>query len=352
MGYNNEVEATAAYGTAVGRFNTVSGDRGVAMGSNNTVTGASGIALGRDSQASATEALAVGLNAQATGIGSVAIGSWSVANRGNAVSFGDAIVQRQLINISAGTASTDAVNLGQLFPVMSALGGGASYAGGVFTAPSFSIQGSNYGSVAAAFSAVDARLTALGSGSGGSGNAVQYDGPARDSVTLGGSGGTRIQNVATGIAPTDAVNVGQMEEQFNQNNAQVRAGLMKYYEASQDYADAGDARTLAASKAYTDQKFAAWNDDFTQRMDVRLAKTDRRIDRIGAMGSAMTHMAVNAANGGSMGGRVAIGIGGQGSQGAVSIGYGKRIGTRASFSFGGSYSGGETTAGAGFGFDL
>jgi hypothetical protein len=37
---------------------------------------------------------------------------------------------------------------------------------------------------------------------------------------------------------------------------------------------------------------------------------------------------------------------------AVSIGYGKRIGDRASFSLGASLSSGESSAGAGVGFDL
>jgi len=342
MGYNNEIAVGGSYGTAVGRGNTVSADRGVAMGSYNIVTGAGGVALGRSSEASATEALAVGLQAKAMGVGSVAIGSWSVADRGNAVSFGDAAVQRQLINVAAGTAGTDAVNLEQLFLVMGALGGGASYAGGVFTAPTFTIQGSNYGSVAAAFSAVDARLTALGGG--GASQAYVDKG---DAATL---------DAAMAYADT--------------KDNQVMAGVQKYYEAGKDYADAGDAATLTASKsyadgkatqalasakAYTDQKFAAWNDSFArmqQQVDRRFANTDKRIDKVGAMGTAMTQMAVNAAIGSTAAGRVAIGIGGQGNQGAVSIGYGKRIGDRASFSFGASFSGGESSAGAGFGFDL
>ena len=87
-------------------------------------------------------------------------------------------------------------------------------------------------------------------------------------------------------------------------------------------------------------------------MDKRFAQTDQRIDRIGAMGAAMTQMAVNAAAGASPNGRIAIGVGGQGGQGAVSIGYGKRIGDRASFSAGASFASGESSVGAGFGFDL
>ena len=66
----------------------------------------------------------------------------------------------------------------------------------------------------------------------------------------------------------------------------------------------------------------------------------------------MTQMAVNAANDASAKGRIAVGVGAQGGQGALSIGYGKRIGDRASFSLGASFASGESSAGAGFGFDL
>ena len=125
--------------------------------------------------------------------------------------------------------------------------------------------------------------------------------------------------------------------------------------ASKSYTDTTATQTLASAKSYTDSKFAAWNDTFTQyqqQVDRRFAQTDRRIDQIGAMGSAMTQMSVNAANGNGAKGRIAIGIGTQGSQGAVSIGYGKRLGDRGSFSLGASFSSGESSAGAGFGFDL
>ena len=176
----------------------------------------------------------------------------------------------------------------------------------------------------------------------------------------------QIKNLAAGTDPADAVNLDQLE----QAGAQLRAGMQKHFEAAQDLADAGDAATLAASKAYTDTtatqtlasakahtdaRFAAWTDSFTQyrqQVDTRFAQTDRRIDQMGAMGSAMTHMAVNAANGDSAKGRIALGVGAQGGQGAVSIGYGKRIGARASFSLGASFGSGESSAGAGFGFDL
>ena len=75
--------------------------------------------------------------------------------------------ERQVVNLAAATQDTDAVNLSQLHPLANTLGGGASYAGGVFTAPSFTIQGSSFNTVGAAFAAVDARLTALAANVGG-----------------------------------------------------------------------------------------------------------------------------------------------------------------------------------------
>jgi len=47
-----------------------------------------------------------------------------------------------------------------------------------------------------------------------------------------------------------------------------------------------------------------------------------------------------------------VGIGFQGQQQAVSIGYGKRIGERTSISLSGAFSGREKSAGLGFGVEL
>lgn len=200
----------------------------------------------------------------------------------------------------------------------------------------------------------------------GNGGGVQYDDGSHGTITLDGADGTQIKNVAAGTDPSDAVNVAQLE----QTGRQLQAGIQKVQEGLMDYADAGDTATLAASKsytdtqstaavntakAYTDQKFAAWNDSFTQyqqQVDLRFNQTDRRISQMGALSTAMTQMTANAANGSGSKGRLAIGVGAQGSEQAVSIGYGKRIGTRASFTLGAAFGGGERSAGAGFGFDL
>lgn len=86
------------------------------------------------------------------------------------------------------------------------------------------------------------------------------------------------------------------------------------------------------------------NDQFKQQ--------SRRIDQTGAMGAAMTQMAINTA-GLKTDNRVGAGFGGQGSQTALSVGYQRVLnpaGT-ATLSVGGSVSnGGNASFGMGAGF--
>lgn len=151
-----------------------------------------------------------------------------------------------------------------------------------------------------------------------------------NAVSMGSAGNERrVTNVAAGTRDTDAANVGQMK--------------------------AGNADTLASARSYTDSKFNGLDDRFTEvtrEIDQRLGQQDRRIDRQGAMGSAMLNMAINAGGSRSPRGRIAVGAGWQNGEQALSIGYGKQISERASFSLGGAFSGSERSAGVGFGIDL
>ena len=79
-----------------------------------TATGSNAIAAGPTASASGANAVAVGSGANASANNSVALGSGSVANRANTVSVGSAGNERQITNVAAGTVSTDAVNLGQM----------------------------------------------------------------------------------------------------------------------------------------------------------------------------------------------------------------------------------------------
>ncbi|WP_191862300.1 YadA C-terminal domain-containing protein, partial [Stenotrophomonas sp. AS012628] len=125
--------------------------------------------------------------------------------------------------------------------------------------------------------------------------------------------------------------------------------------SANSYTDTKSAQAVTTANAYTDQRlaqFALDNNGLKQEMERRLRHQDQRIDRMGAMSSAMLNMAINAAGSQSPRGRIAVGAGFQGGEQALSIGYGKRIGERASFSLGGAFSNGERSAGMGFGVDL
>ena len=149
-------------------------------------------------------------------------------------------------------------------------------------------------------------------------------------MSVGAEGAERqVANVAAGTRGTDAVNVNQMRS--------------------------ANTQTLSSAQAYADIRFNAIEDDFnTFRNDVdrRFNQQDERIDQVGAMSSAMVQMTANAANGNSPRGRIAVGAGFLGGEQAISIGYGKKIGDRASFTLGGAFSGDESSAGIGFGLDL
>src|SRR5690606_26215836 len=121
------------------------------------------IALGKHAQAYADESLALGHYAGAFTDGSVALGAGSHADRENVVSVGAAAewrasdgtlhapIQRQIVNVAAGTHGHDAVNVAQLGQFAPVLGGGARLVDGALTLPTYMIQGDGYYDVGSAF---------------------------------------------------------------------------------------------------------------------------------------------------------------------------------------------------------
>ncbi|WP_429404363.1 YadA family autotransporter adhesin [Paraburkholderia sp. MM5482-R1] len=120
----------------------VNGDRSAAFGPASTVSASDSVALGFGSTVTATNSVALGVN--------------SVADRANTVSVGTSTGQRQIVNLAAGTQSTDAVNLSQLGGVVNALGGGAAIeSDGTISAPSYSVGGTTVNNVGDAFANID-----------------------------------------------------------------------------------------------------------------------------------------------------------------------------------------------------
>ena len=225
---------------------------------------------GATTAAGAVNALALGTGAATSVANSVALGAGSAASRGalpsydalgligtqssaGEVSVGASGALRQVTNLAAGTAATDAVTVGQLRGVSATLGaataatlgGGALYNPllGTVTLPSFTIRGTVYANVGAALDAVD---IALGSGTGGSGGggAVPFVGnnsaglgapvaSGRDATAGGyGASATGTNSVAIGAGATDGgqsnvVSVGSVGAErriINVASGQVAAG--------------------------------------------------------------------------------------------------------------------------------
>ena len=355
MGSNNTASPSA---NAFGARNTASGAFASAFGESNTASGAGSIAFGNNTVASGASSSAFGFESHALNLGSTAIGYQAVADRDYAVSVGSSTRLGQIIYVADGTQATDAVNLRQLNAAIAgaggfadfsslaaAFGGGANWTGGVFTGPSYVLGSNSFSNVGDALSFL---FQEIGSGGGSQGPA----GPEGPQGPAGPAGPTGPAGPAGPTGPQGEPGTGGGGAT---DTAYVDAGDASTLVSAQSYSDTRSTQAVSTANAYTDARFAAWNDSFTQyqqQVDMRFANTDKRIDQAGAMGSAMTQMAVNAANGSSARGRLAVGVGAQGSRGAVSIGYGKRIGDRGSFSVGAAFSSGESTAGAGFGFDL
>jgi autotransporter adhesin len=175
---------------AVGISSVASGSGSTAVGSSSTSNGAFSSAFGASSTASGDSSTALGVNAQAQGSNSIAIGSNSAPGAGNA----------------AFASGANAI----------AIGNGAK--------------------------ATATNSVAIGSGSVAS---------APNTVSFGSTGNERrLTNVAAGVAPTDAVNVAQL----NSFASGWTAGLQNQINANQAEARAGIALALASSALQYDPR--------------------------------------------------------------------------------------------------
>ena len=363
-------DVTNSYRTAIGYKAFASGDAAIAVGTFNTATGHRSTALGYEADALADD--------------SVALGSESLADEANTVSVGREGFERRIVNVADGNlsdTSTDAVNGRQLFSAMdaaaAALGGGAAVSANGFIAPTYIIQGSSYNNVGAALDALDAKVTdidgrlvtleggtppppAAGSSEGAAPPTASSNGELDRSAgdtnarVAGEADGGDMASIVDGESDKGSrpsaggISTGG-NQQVNTNGGGVAAAVDADTKA---YVDTTATQTLSQANSYTDAKFAAWDDTFTAfqgEIDHRFAEQDRRIDKQGAMGAAMLNMATSAA-GVRTQNRVGVGVGFQGGESALSVGYQRAISDRAVITIGGAFSGDESSVGLGAGF--
>ncbi|WP_175947175.1 YadA family autotransporter adhesin [Burkholderia pyrrocinia] len=227
MALGNVADAHGTSSIALGHSALASGDRSIAIGGANP-TSSDGVSNGAaydaatQTRAGGTQSVAIGAGAQTNDNNQVAIGSGSVgANNGGtpvfggtaapvggAVSFGALGSERQLKNVAAGAADTDAVNVQQLKNVNSTLSTGIGNVDARVTSVGNSLSTS--------ITNVDQRVTNVGNSLSTSivsatQNVVKYTDDSHAAIALDGSNGTTIGGVAAGVADTDAVNVGQLK---------------------------------------------------------------------------------------------------------------------------------------------
>ncbi|MBJ9515727.1 YadA-like family protein [Citrobacter freundii] len=217
---NSDEEDSLAVGEnaiAVGATTIVNGDSGVGIGYGAVVdqSAFNGIAIGSSAQVNHANSIALGSNSQTT-VG--AQSSYTAYNMDTPqtsvgeVSVGSEDGQRQITNVAAGSADTDAVNVGQLKVTDSHV-----------AANTESINNLN-----TQVSSLDTRVTNIENSVGDivtTGSTKYFktntDGSVNYSVlNLGdGSGGTtRIGNVSAAVNDTDAVNYAQLKRSVEEAN--------------------------------------------------------------------------------------------------------------------------------------
>ncbi|QSX76735.1 YadA-like family protein [Lysobacter arenosi] len=140
-----------------------------------------------------------------------------------------------------------------------------------------------------------------------------------------------MRNVAAGVSDHDAVNVSQLNARLQAQNNTV----------------------LSQANAYADDRFkSAMGEIDSLRSDVdnRFQVQDERIDRLGAMGSAMASMTASM-SGVNRNNRVGVGAGASNGKLAMAVGYQRAFrNSGATLTAGASFTDEDSTVGVGAGF--
>ncbi len=390
--------------TALGAFATSLGRNGIALGRASSVSemAVNGFAVGAGSNVHASNGVAIGSGAKVSvgAEGSLALGAGSEATDPGTASFGASGVGRRLVNIANGTANHNAATVGQLRDALSALGSEVD-ANGNIVGPSFTVQGQSQSTLNGALEALDGAVVSNRSRVNqveSQLRSVFQDTPSvradgLNQLTLAGTHGMVISNVANGLVAAgsrDAVNGGQlhsMQQQLNgridgleeridapQPQAMAVASVpepeapVPQAEGGQQVASVGEGEKPAPQpkskkddtpKPQVDtaelEKMLARANEYTDgaisNFERRLDKMDKRFNRMAAMSSAQTAMAMNTA-GLATYNRLGAGVGYSEGESAMAVGYQRVLNEKgsATFSLNGAFTNsGERSMGVGVG---
>ncbi|QGL89909.1 hemagluttinin domain-containing protein [Stenotrophomonas maltophilia] len=374
IGYGAHIAADALTGVSLGQAAGVFADWGVALGSYSRVEVGARFA--------------------------VAVGAQSIAETEMEASFGHMSLKRRLTNIANGTANHNAATVGQLRGALSALGGDVD-ANGNIVGPSFTVQGQSQSTLNGALEALDGAVVSNRSRVNqveSQLRSVFQDTPSvradgLNQLTLAGTHGMVISNVANGLVAAgsrDAVNGGQLHSMQQQLNGRID-GLEERIDApqpramavasapepetpvpqaegGQQVASVGEGEKPAPQpkskqddtpKPQVDtaelEKMLARANEYTDgaisNFERRLDKMDKRFNRMAAMSSAQTAMAMNTA-GLATYNRLGAGVGYSEGESAMAVGYQRVLNEKgsATFSLNGAFTNsGERSMGVGVG---
>jgi len=373
-----------------------------------------GIAIGGASESDQRFGVALGPYAKVRSgaVNSVALGSYSEALEQNVLSVGNLTLKRRIVNVANGRNANDAATVGQLRGALATLGSDVD-ANGNIVGPTFNVQGGSQHTLGDALNALDGAVITAGSRVDqveSQLRSVFQDSPATRSDGLGqlnlaGPNGMVLGNVANGlIAPgsRDAVNGGQlhaMEQRLDgrMDGLEQRVGAPPEGRALASAsaptppaategegpagasgdpaaasagragggiasADGGGTPAPADAPAPTPQvdtaeleKMLARANEYTDgaisTFERRLDKMDKRFNRMAAMSSAQTAMAMNTA-GLATYNRLGAGVGYSDGESAMAVGYQRVLNERgsATFSLNGAFTNsGEQSVGLGVG---
>lgn len=326
------------------------------------------------------------------------------------MSFGSTGLNRRLVHLARGFEDHNATTVGQLNDSLATLGGGAKLdANGNVTAPTYRVQNTDQRTVGSALTVLDnavLRTTSRVDGMEGQLRSIFQDtSTARadgfNQLTLAGAQGMVISNVANGLIAAgsrEAVNGGQLHAVQQQLNGRIdgleqrvegnglapqsRAMALASTEqeaaaptppamqddkvvadtgsapksapAPQPKADAPESPKPQVDTAELEKMLARANDysdGIAREVDARLNKMDKRFNRMAAMSSAQTAMAMNTA-GLATYNRLGAGVGYAEGESAMAVGYQRVLNDKgsATFSLNGAFTNsGERSMGVGVG---
>lgn len=340
--YGSDARAQGNGSTALGAYTWAHGTNSVAIGRGAYVQqhAADGFALGARARVSAENGLAIGASTQVweDGYNSVAIGYGSVATQPMEVSVGGQGMRRRIVHVMPGAAPDDVVTVRQLNRLAGLLGAGEFDATGQLPGRQYTVLGVRHDSVAGALTHLDEGLrgTQQALESATSTLNQRMDGlqvGASDPVDGRASSDTGTEVSAAPSPPPSATPAPRAPPSSEPLDLPV------------------DARAVEAAvnraNGYTDQAVVG----VEQRLNERIERLDRRLNRMAAMGGAQAAMAMNTA-GLPTWNRLGAGVGHADGESALAVGYQRVLDRRAAttFSLNGAFStGGERTLAMGFG---